>query len=105
MAVDSNKVSLEIVTPRGKALEAVADEVTAPSVHGEFGVLPDHLPVVASIQTGIVSYRQGADIHKCAVGNGFAEVGPNKVIILTDEYIERPSVDPVIVRKDLAEIQ
>jgi F-type H+-transporting ATPase subunit epsilon len=101
----SDKIQLEIVTPRGRALSVSVDEVTAPSVHGEFGVLPGHLPLLAALRTGLVTYRQGSDTHKCAVGAGFAEAGPDKLTILTDEYEERAKIDPVIVRKELAETQ
>ena len=102
MAAD--KIDLEIVTPKGRALAAQCDEVTAPSVQGEFGVLPGHLPVVAALRAGIVNYRQGGDTKKVAVGHGFAEAGQNKLLILTEEYIEKPQVDPVLVRKELDEI-
>jgi F-type H+-transporting ATPase subunit epsilon len=102
---DADKIQLEIVTPRGRALNAAADEVTAPSVQGEFGGMPGHLPLLAAIRTGIVSYRQGGETKKCAVGPGFAEAGANKVLILTDEFIERDQIDPVVVRKELAEVQ
>ena len=106
MADLTNKVELEIVTPRGRALKAVVDEVTAPSVEGEFGVMPGHLPLLAALRTGIVSYRDGgAEPKRCAVGAGFAEAGANMLLILTDEYIERDQIDPVIVRKELAETQ
>jgi F-type H+-transporting ATPase subunit epsilon len=101
----SDKIQLEIVTPKGRALSVQADEVTAPSVDGEFGVMPGHLPLLAALQTGLVTYRVGSETKKCAVGPGFAEAGPNKVSILTDEYIEREQIDPVIVRKDLQEVQ
>src|SRR5258708_5243724 len=101
---DANKVELEIVTPKGRALSASVDEVTAPSVSGEFGVLPGHLPLLAALRTGIVSYRQGQDVTRCAVGTGFAEVGPTKLLILTDEYVERDALDPVVLRKELAEV-
>ena len=103
MAAD--KIDLEIVTPKGKALSAVVDEVTAPSVQGEFGVLPGHVPLVASIRTGIVTYRQGSESKRVAVGAGFAEAGQNKLVILAEEYAERQQIDPVIVRKELAEVQ
>ena len=73
MAAD--KIDLEIVTPKGKALVVSVDEVTAPSVQGEFGVLPGHLPVVAAIRTGIVTYRTGSESKRVAVGPGFAEAG------------------------------
>ena len=101
----ADKIQLEIVTPRGRALTASVDEVTAPSVEGEFGVLPGHLPLLAALRTGIVSYRQGAETKLCAVGGGFAEAGPDKLVILTNEYAERSQIDPVIVRRDLAGVQ
>jgi F-type H+-transporting ATPase subunit epsilon len=101
----AGRLDLEIVTPKGRALKVIADEVTAPSVQGEFGVLPGHLPLLAALQTGIVTYRQGGETKRCAVGRGFAEAGPTKVAILTDRYIEREQVDPVAVGKELTEIQ
>lgn len=102
---DANKVELEIVTPKGRALSTSVDEVTAPSVSGEFGVLPGHLPVLAALRTGLVTYRVGQDSKRCAIGAGFAEAGPNRMVILTDEFIEREAIDPVVVRKDLSEVQ
>ena len=103
MAAD--KIELEIVTPKGKALSVSVDEVTAPSVNGEFGVLPGHLPVVCALRTGIVTYRVGSESKRVVVGPGFAEAGQNKLLILAEEYAERPQIDPVLVRKELAEIQ
>jgi F-type H+-transporting ATPase subunit epsilon len=100
-----NKIELEIVTPRGRALSASADEVTAPSIDGEFGVLPGHLPLLAAVRTGIVTYRAGGETKRCAIGRGFAEAGPDKLVILTDHFIERPQIDPVVVRKELASVQ
>ena len=101
----ADKIELEIVTPKGRQLAASVDEVTAPSVQGEFGVLPGHLPVVASLRTGIVTYRQGSESKKVVVGAGFAEAGENKLLILADDYAERQMIDPVIIRKDLAEVE
>ena len=103
--IPANKILLEIVTPKGRALHAICDEVTAPSAGGEFGVLPGHLPVLAAVRTGIVTYRQGSDTKKCAVGTGFVEAGPNQLLLLTDEFTERDAIDPVVVRKALAEVE
>jgi F-type H+-transporting ATPase subunit epsilon len=101
----ADQIQLEIVTPKGRALVAAVDEVTAPSVSGEFGVLPGHLPLLAALRTGIVTYRRGNETTRCAVGRGFAEAGPDKLIILTEEYAERASLDPVIIRKELGEVE
>jgi F-type H+-transporting ATPase subunit epsilon len=105
MVVPANKILLEIVTPKGRALSAVCDEVTAPSSNGEFGVLPGHLPVLSSVRTGIVSYRVGGETKRCAVGTGFVEAGANKLLLLTDDFTERGAIDPVVVRKQLADTQ
>ena len=104
-ALRADRIQLEIVTPKGRALNVSADEVTAPSVDGEFGVMPGHLPLLAALRTGLVTYRLGTDTKKCAVGPGFVEAGPSKVSIVTDEFIERDQIDPVLVRKELGEIQ
>lgn len=101
----ADKILLEIVTPNGRPLTETVDEVTAPSVDGEFGVLPGHLPLLAALRTGVVTYRKGSETNRCAIGSGFAEAGPNKLVILTSEYTERTQVDPVIIRKELAEIE
>ena len=103
--VAADRIQLEIVTPKGRALSVSADEVTAPSVDGEFGVMPGHLPLLAALRTGIVTYRLGGETKKCAVGPGFVEAGPDKVSIVTDEFTERDQIDPVLVRKELAEVQ
>ncbi|HMI88940.1 MAG TPA: ATP synthase F1 subunit epsilon, partial [Polyangiaceae bacterium] len=47
------KVTLEIVTPTGVALSEQVNDVTAPSVEGEFGVFPGHLPLLAALRTGL----------------------------------------------------
>jgi len=101
----ADKIELEIVTPKGRALTESVDEVTAPSVQGEFGVLPGHLPVVAALRPGIVSYRQGSETKKVAVGPGFAEAGQNKLLILAEDFADRAGIDPVVLRKELAELQ
>lgn len=101
----AEKIRLEIVTPRGRALTATVDEVTAPSIAGEFGVLPGHLPLLAALRTGIVTYKEAGVTKRCAVGGGFAEAGPDRLVMLTDEYTDRESIDPVVVRKNLAEVQ
>jgi F-type H+-transporting ATPase subunit epsilon len=105
MAGGHPAIQLEVVTPKGRALSLAVDEVTAPSVDGEFGVLPGHLPILVAIRTGLVTYRRGAESTRVAVGPGFAEAGPDKVVILTDEFTDRERIDPVVVRKDLAEVE
>lgn len=98
-------LALEIVTPKGRALQTETEEVNAPSADGEFGVLPGHLPTLAAVRAGIVSYRSGGEWKKCAVGAGFVEVSSDRVLLLTDEFVLRENIDPVVVRTELKDVQ
>lgn len=95
---------LEIVTPQGPALRDDVDELTAPSIAGEFGVLPGHLPILAALKAGILTWKKKGDLGACAVGAGFIEVHDDRVNVLTDRYRPKGDVDPVRVRADLKDI-
>lgn len=96
-------IALEIVTPDGVALTAEVHDLTAPSVEGEFGVLPGHRPLLAALKTGIVSYHVEGEAHHVAVGPGFVEVSDDRAVLLTDRFIQKADVDPVRARPELKE--
>ena len=99
MAAD--KLELEIVTPEGVQLDETIDELTAPSVDGEFGVLPGHRPLLAALQTGLISFRVGNKTTQVAVGPGFVEIHEDKATVLTDKFSTKEQIDPVRVRLEL----
>ncbi len=99
----SAQISLEIVTPQGVALEASVDDLTAPSVDGEFGVLPGHRPLLAALRTGIVTFRQQGKETRVAVGSGFVEVSDDQAVLLTQHFSTKEDVDPVRTRLELKE--
>jgi F-type H+-transporting ATPase subunit epsilon len=96
-------IALEIVTPDGLKLREAVSELTAPSVDGEFGVLPQHRPLLAALQTGIVTYVQNGKSHAVAVGPGYVEVAGDRALVLTDRFIRKADVDPVRTRLELKE--
>ncbi|MCU0655442.1 MAG: ATP synthase F1 subunit epsilon [Polyangiaceae bacterium] len=94
-------LTLEIVTPEGSKLREQVDELTAPSVAGEFGVLPGHLPILAALRIGLLSWRKGNTTGACAVGWGFIEVSKDHAYVLTDRYASKDQLDPVAIRAEL----
>src|SRR5262249_4480333 len=78
---------LRVVTPERLLLDEEVDEVTAPGTEGEFGVLPNHITFLSSLQPGRLSYKQGGQAHFLAVSGGFAEVRDNVVSVRTDSAI------------------
>jgi F-type H+-transporting ATPase subunit epsilon len=101
MAAEGATIDLEIVTPTGVALHEKVEMLTAPSVDGEFGVLPGHRPLLAALQTGIVSYVKGGAEVRVAVGPGFAEITNDRAVLLTQAFSRKDEIDPVRVRLEL----
>ncbi len=79
---------VEIVTPRKVAWTGTATDVQAPGELGEFGVLPRHVPFLTVLAPGIVKVRSGSTVLRFQVGAGFAEAGPDRVVLLVDSCEE-----------------
>lgn len=94
-------IRLEVVTPEGAAVRADVDQVEAPSVNGEFGVLPGHLPLLAAMRPGVVRFRSAGKTLAVAVGAGFAEAGADRMSILTDRCVDGKDVDLAATRSQL----
>jgi F-type H+-transporting ATPase subunit epsilon len=93
---------LEVVTPdRAVVRESVA-EVQLPGRAGYLGVLPGHTPLLTELATGFLSYRQGSQTRRLAVSGGFAEVLPDRVIVLADAAERAEEIDAARARAALA---
>src|SRR5262245_61260162 len=86
-------LSVKLVTPERELVSGKKDQVTAPSVMGEVGILPDHLPLLASLQAGPVSVASGGRTDYFAVSGGFLEVHDNIVTILADSAESAKDID------------
>jgi F-type H+-transporting ATPase subunit epsilon len=95
-----SKLQLHVVSADRALVDATVDEVQIPGAQGYFGVLPGHTPMLASLQVGQLSYRQGQDMHYLALAFGFAEVQPDQVTILAE--IAEPAADIDLARAEAA---
>lgn len=79
------KLNLKLVTPEKVVFEEEVDSLTCPTTTGEITILPGHLPLISSLQSGELVARKGSEIEPIAVSGGFVEVRPgNEIIILAD---------------------
>ena len=101
---------LSVTTPRGAVVEVDIDEITAPGQLGEFGVLPGHVPLMAALKPGVLTYRTQDHTGTLAVGEGFLQVAPttvggqatDRVLVLVDQAVAAAAVDRSAAEKDLA---
>lgn len=98
-------IKLEIVTPEKMAISETVDMVTIPTASGEIGILPNHAPLISTLQPGILSYTKGGTTAKLVVSGGFVEVGVNKVSVLADiaESAEEVNTENAKLEKSEAE--
>lgn len=92
---------LEIVTPTAKTFSDDVDQVVLPGVEGELGVLPGHEPLVTQIRNGELIVAQGAEHHYLAVGDGFVEIRPDHISVLTDMAMKSDDIDEAEVEAAL----
>src|SRR4030066_212313 len=89
----AEKLKLDIVTPYGHVFTDEVDEVVASGSEGEFGVLPEHAPFLATLKTGMLTYRKGSETGYFFISGGYSEVGPDSVTILADSAERSDSID------------
>ena len=90
----TDKLQLEIVTPYGPLVEESVDEVVVPGALGEMGILPGHLPLLSSLDTGEIVYRNGGQDRHLSVSWGFVEVdAEGRVILLADTAEKAEDID------------
>ena len=86
------KINLEIVTPERPVLKEDVDEVVAPGLLGEFGILPGHTTLLSALGSGRLTFVRGGQSESIELSGGFAEVRLDSVTILADSVKDnRPS--------------
>ena len=87
------KLNVSLVTPHRQVVGAQVDQVTAPSVMGEVGILPDHLPLLADLTEGPVGLYRGGVVDMYAISGGFLEVNDNEVLLLAETAERADEID------------
>jgi len=77
-------IELQIVTPERHVLQESVQSVEVPGKEGYLGVLPGHAPLITELGIGILAYRKGSESKFVTVIHGYAEVLPDRVIVLAE---------------------
>ncbi|RMD60060.1 MAG: F0F1 ATP synthase subunit epsilon, partial [Nitrospirae bacterium] len=99
-------LKLDIVTPTGRVVsEEDVEEVVAPGIEGEFGILPGHMPFITLLDIGELVYKKNGKSHPLFVNSGYLEVSNDKVIVLAEsaEPVEKIDIERAEAAKKRAE--
>ena len=86
-------MDVKIITPRGLYKACEAQQVNARSVEGEFGLLPNHMPLVAMMAISRLEIIAGNDLKRYAVAGGLLYFQNNELRILTDSIESEDEID------------
>jgi len=87
-------IHFEIVTPEKVILKQEVLAITVPTKTGEITILPNHIPLISALQSGVIEIKTiDNKIETMAVSGGFIEVLPDKVVILADTAERADSID------------
>ncbi|MEI8089132.1 MAG: ATP synthase F1 subunit epsilon [Opitutaceae bacterium] len=86
-------LTLEIVTPEARVYSDTIDTVVIPTVDGEIGILPGHIPLLTQVEHGELRVTKGSTVLLLAVGGGFAQISGDKISVLAEHAIAEEKID------------
>lgn len=96
---------VQLVTPKGVVVDNEVEEIIAPGISGEFGVLVGHTPMLTFMKPGIFSYLENDRFTRFVVGPGFCEVLGDSVTVLVEQAFSTEEVDAASAASELAELE
>ncbi len=102
----ADKVKFELVSPEKILVSEEVDMVVVPGAEGNFGVLPNHAPLISSVRPGVIDiYTNGGVSERIFIAGGFAEVTPLRCTVLADEALQISAIDKAKAEAELSAAQ
>jgi len=77
-------IRCEIVSQDRIVYQGDADMVTVPGGDGVMGILPNHTPLLSTLQFGIITVKTKSEEFHFTAAGGVVEVQPDQITILAD---------------------
>tara|TARA_B100000029_G_scaffold300356_1_gene293290 strand:+ start:73 stop:471 length:399 start_codon:yes stop_codon:yes gene_type:complete len=101
------KISFDLVSPENLIFNDDVGMIIVPGKDGDFGVLPGHSKVMSSLRPGrVMVYGEDKNLLKSFfVSGGFAEVNPEKCIVLAESVDEINALEKSAIEKEVQELE
>ena len=85
-APEKKRLGVQILTPEGSVHDGEAAMVIAPSVGGELGILPRHVPLIVQLKAGETRIKLLDDTEVImATTTGYMSVEDDRVLIMVEQ--------------------
>ena len=100
-------IAFDLVSPENLIFNDEAGMIIVPGKDGDFGVLPGHSKVMSSLRPGrVMVYGEDKNLLKAFfVSGGFAEVNPEKCIVLAESVDEINSLEKSSIEKQIQDLE
>ena len=100
-------ISFDLVSPENLIFNDDVGTIIVPGKDGDLGVLPGHSQVMSSLRPGrVMVYSEDKNLVKSFfVSGGFAEINPEKCIVLAESVVELNSLDKSSIEKEIEELR
>ena len=100
------KISFDLVSPENLIFNDDVGMIIIPGKDGDLGVLPGHSKVMSSLRPGrVMVYGEDKNLLKAFfVSGGFAEVNPEKCIVLAESVDEINSLEKSTIEKEIQDL-
>ena len=77
-------IHCDIVSQDRMVYSGEADMIIVPGIEGEMGILPNHAPLLSTLNLGILRVRHQGEELEFTIAGGVVEVQPDSVTVLAD---------------------
>ena len=101
------KISFDLVSPENLIFNDEVGMIIVPGKDGDLGILPGHSKVMSSLRPGrVMVYGENKNLLKSFfVSGGFAEINPEKCIVLAESVEELSSLEKSLVEKEIQQLE
>tara|TARA_Y100001936_G_C15752630_1_gene496920 strand:- start:17 stop:415 length:399 start_codon:yes stop_codon:yes gene_type:complete len=101
------KISFDLVSPENLIFNDEVGMIIVPGKDGDLGILPGHSKVMSSLRPGrVMVYGEDKNLLKSFfVSGGFAEINPEKCIVLAESVEELSSLEKSLVEKEIQQLE
>ena len=100
-------ISFDLVSPENLIFNDDVGMIIVPGKDGDLGVLPGHSKVMSSLRPGrVMVYGEDKNLLKSFfVSGGFAEVNPEKCIVLAESVDEINTIEKAAIEKEIQDLE
>ena len=101
------RISFDLVSPENLIFNDDVGMIIVPGKDGDLGILPGHSKLMSSLRPGrVMVYGEDKNLLKSFfVSGGFAEINPEKCIVLAESVEELSSLEKSLVEKEIQQLE